>query len=437
MIYLRGHPGDYDVWASLGATGWGWKDVLPIFLAAENNERGASPLHGSGGPLNVADINSPNPFAKRFVEAAVQSGLPQTDDFNGPTQEGAGFYQVTQKNGERWNAARAYLHPARSRANLAVLTEAHALRIIFDGKRATGVEIERGGRTETVRASREVLVSAGAFQSPQLLMCSGIGPGVHLGERGIPVLHDAPGVGANLQDHLDYIINRKVDSLDLLGLSLGGGVRLVREILRWRRERKGLITSNGAEAGAFVRSEPGLARPDLQLHFVIGMIDDHVRTMHFGHGLSCHVCVLRPKSRGTVRLAGADMRDPPVIDPQFLSAPEDMDGMKRGFKLVRRILDAPPFAPFKATELYTAGVKTDDEIEAAIRARADTIYHPVGTCRMGSDDAAVLDPQLRVRGVQGLRVVDCSVMPTLIGGNTNAPAMMIAEKAAAMIRAAT
>jgi len=321
------------------------------------------------------------------------------------------------------------------RPNLAVLTGAHALRILFEGNRANGVEIERGGRSETVRASREVLVSAGAFQSPQLLMCSGIGPGVHLAECGIPVLHDSPEVGSNLQDHLDYIINRKVDSIDLLGLSLGGGVRLAREILRWRRERKGLLTSNGAEAGAFVKSEPGLARADLQLHFVIGMIDDHVRTLHLGHGLSCHVCVLRPKSRGTVRLAGTDMRDPPVIDPRFLSAPEDMEGMKRGFRLVRRILDAPPLAQFKSTELHTTGVKTDAEIEAAIRERADTIYHPVGTCRMGSDESAVLDPQLRVRGVQGLRVVDCSVMPALIGGNTNAPAIMIGEKAAGMIRA--
>jgi choline dehydrogenase-like flavoprotein len=439
MIYMRGDPGDYDEWDSLGATGWGWKDVLPFFLRAENNERGAGQWHATGGPLNVADINSPNPFAKLFVEAGVHAGLPRTNDFNGPSQEGIGFYQVTQKNGERWNAARAYLHPAMHRSNLAVLTGAHANRIVFEGKRATGVEIERGGKTQTVRAAREVLVSAGAFQSPQLLMCSGIGPGAHLAEHGIGVVHDSPGVGANLQDHLDYIINRKVASLDLLGLSLGGGLRMAREILRWRRERKGLLTSNGAESGAFVKSEPGLARPDLQLHFVIGMVDNHARTLHSGHGLSLHVCVLRPKSRGTVRIAGPDMRVSPVIDPKFLSAPEDMQGMMRGFRLVRRILDAPPFAPFKATEVYTADVQTSDDkaVEAAIRERADTIYHPVGTCRMGSDAGAVLDPQLRVRGVQGLRVVDCSVMPTLIGGNTNAPAMMIGEKAVDMIRAGT
>ncbi len=442
MIYMRGDRADYDEWASLGATGWGWNDVLPYFLRAENNERGAGPLHDEGplhavgGPLNVADVRTPNPFAKVFVEAALQAGISANDDFNGVTQEGAGFYQVTQKNGERWSAARAYLHPAMQLPNLAVLTKSNALRILFEGKRATGVEIERAGKTETLRAAREVLVAAGAFQSPQLLMCSGIGPADHLRERGIGIVCDSPEVGGNLQDHLDYIVNRRIGSTDLLGLSAGGGIHLLREILRWRSERRGVVASNLAESGAFVKSEPGLARADLQLHFVIGMVDNHGRSRHLGHGLSLHSCVLRPKSRGTVRVSGPDMRSPPVIDPKFLSAAEDMEGMKRGFKLVRRILDAPAFAQFNARELYTAGVKTDVEIEAAIRERADTIYHPVGTCRMGSDAQSVLDPQLRVRGVEALRVVDCSVMPTLIGGNTNAPAIMIGEKAADLIRAA-
>ncbi|MBS0337334.1 MAG: GMC family oxidoreductase N-terminal domain-containing protein [Proteobacteria bacterium] len=437
MIYMRGHPSDYDEWAALGATGWAWKDVLPYFLRSENNERGASDLHGAGGPLNVAEVRSPNPFAKLFVEAARHAGLPANEDFNGPQQEGVGFYQVTQKNGERWNAARAYLHPAAGRPNLAVLTDSTALRVVFDGKRAAGVEIERGGVRETLRAAREVLLCAGAFQSPQLLMCSGIGPAEHLRENGIPVVCDAPEAGANLQDHLDYIACRRVDSTELLGVSAGGGVKLVREILRWRRERRGMLTSNGAESGGFVKSAPGLDRPDLQLHFVIGMVDNHARTMHLGHGLSLHVCVLRPKSRGSVRLSGGDMREPPAIDPQFLSAPEDLAGMVRGFRLARRILEAPQFAPFGPRHLYADEERagTDAEIEQAIRARADTIYHPVGTCRMGSDARSVLDPQLRVRGVEALRVVDCSVMPTLIGGNTNAPAIMIAERAADMIRA--
>ena len=434
MIYIRGHASDYDGWSALGATGWSWKEVLPYFLRSENNERGASALHATGGPLNVAELRSPNRFAQTFIDAAMHAGLPANADFNGPEQEGVGFYQVTQKNGERWNAVRAYLQPAMQRPNLAVMTDTSALRVVFDAKRATGVEIEREGKRETLRASREVVLAAGAFQTPQVLMCSGIGPAAHLAEKGIGVLCDAPDVGANLQDHLDYIINRRVDSTDLLGVSGGGAIRLVKEILRWRRERRGLLTSNGAEAGGFVKSLPGLDRPDQQLHFVIGMVDNHARTRHLGHGFSCHICVLRPKSRGTVRVSGADTREPPLIDPQFLSAPEDLAGMVRGFKLVRRILDAPPFAQFNAKELYTAGVVADADIEQAIRARADTIYHPVGTCRMGSDERSVVDPQLRVRGVQGLRVVDCSVMPTLVGGNTNAPAIMIGEKAADMMR---
>jgi choline dehydrogenase-like flavoprotein len=436
MIYMRGHPSDYDDWAAAGANGWAWRDVLPYFLRAENNERGASELHGVGGPLNVADLRSPNPFARLFVEAGKQAGLPANDDFNGPQQEGVGLYQVTQKGGERWNAARAYLHPAMKRPNLAVYTETHALRVLFTGRRASGVEIWRAGRTETVAATREVVLAAGAFQSPQLLMCSGVGPAEQLRALGIEVVHDSPGVGGNLQDHPDYIINRKIRSTELLGVSLGGTARLAREIWRYVRERRGMLTSNFAEAGGFVKSEPGLARPDLQLHFVIGMVDNHNRTLHLGHGLSCHVCVLRPKSRGAVRLASRDARDAPLIDPRFLAEPEDLAALVRGFKLVRRILDAPALAAFASTELYTAQVQSDADIERAIRARSDTVYHPVGTCRMGSDAGAVLDPELRVRGVEGLRVADCSVMPSLIGGNTNAPAIMIGERAAEFLRRA-
>jgi choline dehydrogenase-like flavoprotein len=442
MCFIRGQREDYDGWAALGAAGWGWNEVLPVFKRIENNERGANEWRGSGGPLNVADLRSPNPFGRLFVEAAQQAGVPLNADFNGAVQEGAGPYQVTQKDGERFSAARAYLGPARTRANLAVLTGAQALRVVFESKRACGVEFVRGGGIERLSARREVIVAAGALQSPQLLMLSGIGPGDHLRTLGIEVVADVPGVGQNLQDHLDIIINRRVANTDLLGLSLSGAVKLVKGILRWRRERRGILTSNFAEAGAFVRTSPELTRPDLQLHFVIGMVDNHNRTFHLGHGMSTHACVLQPKSRGTVTLASRDAMSAPAIDPRFLSDERDLEIMVRGFKLVRRIFAQPAFAPFggadRARELYFSRVETDDEIAAAIRVHADTIYHPAGTCRMGdvaADPMAVVDPHLRVRGVEALRVIDASVMPTLVSGNTNAPVIMIAERAAELMRA--
>ena len=437
MVYLRGQREDYDDWAANGAAGWGWRDVLPYFLKSENNERGPDAWHGVGGPLNVADLRSPHPFAARFIEAGLQAGLPRNEDFSGATQEGVGYYQVTQKNGERWSVARAYLNPARARANLHIETGAIATRILFEGRRAVGVEFDQGGTRRTLRARREVLLAAGALQSPQLLMVSGIGPATDLQQLGIDVVADLP-VGRNLQDHLDVIVNRRVDDTDLLGLSPVGAVKLLRAIQRWRRERRGVLTSNFAEAGGFVRTLPELTRPDVQLHFVIGMVDNHNRTLHWGHGMSCHSCPLRPKSRGTLTLASRDAHEAPRIDPGFLSDTEDLETMVRGFKLVRRIFAQPAFAAFGggdlSRELYFSDVRTDDEIRAAIRARADTIYHPVGTCRMGADDRAVVDPQLRVRGVEGLRVVDASIMPTLISGNTNAPVVMIAERAVEFIR---
>jgi choline dehydrogenase-like flavoprotein len=438
MVYLRGQRRDYDEWAAAGATGWSWDDVLPYFIRAENNERpNAGAWHGRGGPLNVADLRSPHPFAALFIEAGQQAGLPRNDDFAGETQEGVGWYQVTQKNGERWSVARAYLDPVRNRPNLQIETDALATEILFEGRRAIGVRYLQGGQTRELRARREVLLAAGALQSPQLLMLSGIGPAAHLQELGIPVRIDLP-VGDNLQDHPDIVINRRVDNTDLLGLSMVGGWKLLRAIGDWRRERRGLLTSNFAEAGAFVRTLPELDRPDVQLHFVIGMVDNHNRTFHWGHGMSCHACPLRPKSRGTLRLASRDVNQSPLIDPRFLAEPDDLNTLVRGFKVVRRIFAQPAFSPFggadASRELYSADARTDDDIRAAIRARSDTIYHPVGTCRMGSDGRAVVDPQLRVRGVDGLRVIDASVMPTLVSGNTNAPVVMIAERASDLIR---
>jgi choline dehydrogenase-like flavoprotein len=438
MIYTRGHPRDYDEWAAQGNPGWAWRDVLPWFKRAEHNERGADDFHGSGGPLNVMDLRSPNRHSPDFVEAGRQAGYAHNTDFNGAEQEGVGLYQVTHKNGERYSAAKAYLTPNRNRPNLHVLTGAHATRILLEGKRAVGVEFLQGGNKRELRAKREVLLSAGALLSPQLLLLSGIGPADQLRAHGIALQHELSGVGKNLQDHVDVVLVYDAPRLtDLFGLSFKGALNVVRGILEWRRQRSGMLTTNFAEAGGFIRSQASEAIPDLQLHFVIGKLVDHGRTTTFGHGYSCHVCLLRPKSRGSVRLASADPLAPPLIDPAFLAERDDMDRLIRGFKLMRSILSQPALARFGARELpASAAAHSDAQIEQFIRNHADTIYHPVGSCRMGPGAMDVVDAQLRVHGLQGLRVVDASIMPSLVGGNTNAPVIMIAEKAAELIRAA-
>ncbi len=435
MVYTRGHPWDYDRWAALGNEGWAFRDVLPYFIKSEHNENLHGEYHGQGGPLNVANLRTTNPFQKIYLEAARQAGFPLIDDFNGADQEGIGIYQVTQKDGERWNAARAYLAPhLASRPNLTVITQARARRILFDGKRAGGVEVLQGGEILSFKARRELILGAGALQSPQLLMLSGIGAGAELRKFGIPVIHDLPGVGKNLQDHPDYVFNYRAKSLDLLGISLGGSLRLMKEIRRYRRDRTGMMTSNGAEGGGFLRRFPDSPAPEFQLHFVVGMIDSHARKLHLGHGYSCHICLLRPKSIGTVALASADPLAAPSVDPKFFDHPDDLDAMVAGFKLTRKIMDAPALATIRSSEVYTAGIHSDDDIREELKNRSDTIYHPVGTCKMGSDAMAVVDSRLRVHGLEGLRVVDASIMPALIGGNTNAPTLMIGEKAAEMIR---
>ena len=439
MIYIRGHASDYDDWAAQGARGWSFADVLPYFKRAEGNERLSGSLHGSDGPLNVADQVSPNPVNQIFLAACNELQLARNDDFNGTNQEGVGLYQVTQKNGERWSAARAYLPPeARTQLNLRIATNTRALRIVLEGRRATGVVCRAGKSDEAIRASRAVILSAGAFQSPQLLLLSGIGPGDELKRYGIPVAHELPGVGRNLQDHLDFTLLYGARSPHLFGFTPGGLAKLPSAIRQWRRERRGLFTTNFAESGGFLKTDPGLTRPDIQLHFVIGLVDDHARKRHFATGYSLHTCVLRPQSRGTVGLQNADPMSAPRIYPQFFSDVRNLDVLLRGVKLGRRIMDAPPFRTLGPDEMYTSDVRDDDGLREEIKKRADTIYHPVGTCRMGAaDDAmAVVDPLLRVRGIDGLCVVDASVMPTLIGGNTNAPTIMIAEKAADLLRAA-
>jgi choline dehydrogenase-like flavoprotein len=434
MIYTRGHPLDYDDWAQMGCDGWSWPDVLPYFRRAEGNERGADALHGGEGPLTVSDLRFRNPFSHRFVQAALEAGYRPNSDFNGPDQEGVGFYQVTQRDGRRCSVARAYVY-GQPRANLHTIADATVLRVTFDGKRATGVEVARGGRTEVLAARAEVVLAAGAFNSPQLLMCSGIGPAAHLQSVGVPVIHDAPDVGQNLIDHIDFTINKRVRSIEPTGFSLRGIARMGPQFVTFMRHGKGMLSSNVAEAGGFVKSRPTLDRPDLQLHFCAALVDDHNRQMHWGHGYSLHVCVLRPHSRGTVTLASGDARVAPVIDPRFLSDSRDLDLLVEGAHISRRILDAPSLALCGGRELYTRPGQTDAELRATIKQHADTIYHPVATCRMGSDARSVVDPQLRVRGVTGLRVVDASVMPTLIGGNTNAPTVMIGERAADFIAA--
>ncbi|MBB2931858.1 GMC family oxidoreductase [Paraburkholderia silvatlantica] len=432
MIYTRGHPLDYDEWAQLGCTGWAWRDVLPYFLRAEDNERGASAWHGAGGPLGVADLHERNPVAARFVEAAREAGFRLNDDFNGEEQEGVGFYQVTQRGGERCTVARAYLY-GRERPNLDLIADATVLRVSFDGARASGVELARGGAIERLQARAEVILAAGAFNSPQLLMCSGIGPADELRALGIEVRHDAPEVGRNLIDHIDFTFNKRVHSSDTVGYSLRGVARMTAGLVRYLRERRGMLTTNVAEAGGFLKSRPELDRPDLQLHFCTALVDDHSRRLHWGHGYSLHVCVLRPASRGTLTLASADARVAPLIDPRFLSDPRDLDALAQGARLARRILDASALAQLGGRELYTHAEQSDAQLRETIARHADTIYHPVATCRMGGDARSVVDPQLRVRGVTGLRIADASVMPTLIGGNTNAPCVMIGERAADFI----
>ncbi|HYQ91349.1 MAG TPA: GMC oxidoreductase, partial [Candidatus Competibacteraceae bacterium] len=371
------------------------------------------------------------------LAAAAANGVPNIADCNGATQEGSFMYQVTQKDGERCSAAHAYLLPNLSRPNLKVLTRAHCAHILFDGRRACGVAYHQDGVLREVKARREVVLSAGAFGSPQLLMLSGIGPAESLQTHGIPVLHALPGVGSNLQDHIDFVQSFRTRSdTDTFGLSLRGALRLARAVVEWNTRRTGMITSVFAESGAFLRSSPEIEVPDLQLIFVVGIADDHNRRLHLGHGFSCHVTVLRPKSRGSLTLASADARAEPLIDPAFLQDDRDLQLLMLGARLQHRILASRPFDPYRGKLLYPVDMADDRDLERDIRARADTQYHPVGTCKMGpeGDPLAVVDERLCVRGVERLRVADASIMPTLIGGNTNAPSVMIGEKAADLIR---
>ncbi len=444
MLYIRGQKQDYDGWAAQGCTGWDWDSVLPYFKRAENNEQGADEMHGDSGPLQVSHQKEPRPVTHAFLEAAEQLQHRRIQDFNRGDNEGVGLYQVTQfhdpaRNGERCSAAAAYVHPVMDRANLTVITHAHAKELTLKDKRATGVIYKKKakGADHSVSAKREVILCAGALQSPQLLQLSGIGAADELRQHGIPVRHDLPGVGKNLQDHLDFILTYRSKDTDNFGIGLIGAARLLGHIWRWRKTGVSMAATPFAEGAGFLKTSADLDRPDIQLHFAIAMVDDHARKLHYGYGYSCHVCKLRPESRGTVGLHSTDPFAAPAIDPNFLSDDRDLETLIKGARMMRQIMDAPALAKFRHSEMFgTETAKTDADWERHIRDRADTIYHPVGTCKMGVDDMAVVDPELRVRGVQGLRVVDASIMPTLVSGNTNAPTIMIAEKAADMIKAA-
>jgi choline dehydrogenase-like flavoprotein len=434
MVYIRGHRQDYDDWSALGNTGWSYDEVLPYFIKSENNQRIKNQYHGNDGPLSVIDLHSDNPLQQKYLAAAKQQGYRILDDFNGEEQEGLGIYQVTHINGERCSSARAYLFPHLKRKNLTVETSAQTQRILIENGVAVGVEYKQNGQLKQIHARREVLLSAGAMQSPQILMLSGIGDQHELMEHGIEVKKHLPGVGKNFHDHPDFIFGYKVREIQgTFGLSIPGSIDLIKQIGRYRKERRGLLTTNFAECGGFIKSSAEQKVPNLQLHFVIALVDNHARTLHTGHGISCHVCLLNPKSRGTIKISGPSIDDPILIDPNFYGEESDLEEMVKGFKLTQTLMQSEAFKSMIKEDLFTANVHTDEEIRQVLRDRSDTVYHPVGSCKMGVDEMAVVDPRLRVYGIQNLRVVDASIMPKVVNGNTNAPAIMIAEKAVDMI----
>jgi choline dehydrogenase len=440
LLYIRGQHADYDNWRQLGCEGWGWDDVRPYFLRAEHQERGAGEHHGVGGPLNVSDVTTGHEVSDAVVEACVEAGIPRNNDVNGADQEGVSYYQLTVKNGQRWSAAVAYLHPAMGRPNLKVETHALTTKVIFEGKKAVGVEYLQNGERKIARANKEVILSGGAINSPQLLQLSGVGPGALLAEHGIPVVSDLPGVGENLQDHYVMGVTYRLKPGTISVNELTKGPRFIGEVIKYAFQRKGLLTLSAAHIAAFCKSRPDLSGPDIQFH-ILPATQDLEKARLEGKteldslpGLTIAPCQLRPESRGTIRIKSADPTVYPAIAPNYLADPLDQEVAVAGLKWARKIASQPALAAYVDHEMMPGPTFENDEMLLGYaRMAGSTIYHPVGTCQMGRGPNAVVDAELRVHGVEGLRVVDASVMPRLVSGNTNAPTIMIAEKACDMI----
>jgi choline dehydrogenase len=433
MIYMRGNPLDYDNWARLGNEGWGFRDVLPYFKKSEMQERGDSEYHGTGGPMHVGNLRFVNRLTRAFLAAAKELGIPENPDFNGVRQDGAGLYQVTQRHGRRHSAADAYLKPALGRKNLRVITHAHASGVVLESRRAVGVKYLHGKSTGVARANREVILAGGSVNSPQLLLLSGIGPADEISRAGVHAVHDLPGVGKNLQDHVMV----SVGYLCTQPLSLATA-ESIPNLLRYFTLKRGPLTSNVAEAGIFLRTRDGLEVPDLQLLFGPAYYVNHGLNPRKDHCFGFGPTLVTPESRGSISLKSPNPFDPPAIYANYLSSDADMRVIVEGVKLSRTLALSKPLSKYRGNELHPgSSVNSDGEIIEFIRAEAQTLYHPVGTCKMGNDAMAVVDSRLRVHGIERLRVVDASVMPRIIAGNTNAPTIMIAEKAADMIREGT
>jgi choline dehydrogenase len=435
MLYIRGQAQDYDHWRQLGATGWSYDDVLPYFRKAEDQENGSDPFHGVKGPLRVSNLKERNPLCEAFIDSAIETGIPRNDDFNGSSQEGVGYYQLTTRNARRCSAAVAYLRPAMKRPNLRVITQAETDRILFEGKRAVGVAFRRGGVSISARARREVIVSGGSINSPKLLLLSGVGPAADLARLGLDVVHDLPGVGENLQDHYGALVTYKSRLPLTINDIMMSPFRQAMVGLQYLLLRSGPLTISAAQVGAFVKSDPRMETPDIQFLFQTFSHDEYDAGLHKFSGFANAVCPTRPQSRGVLKLRSTDPREAPSMQPNYLSAEYDRRVLVEAIKHSRRVAEKPAIAAHILAE-HAPGpdVRSDDEILDYARTTGLSIAHQVGTCKMGEDPMAVVDPSLRVRGLAGLRVVDASIMPTLVSGNTNAPTIMIAEKAADMIR---